>query len=416
MEDSDVQEIDPIAPRARPSASPEALHDRAGAAGSVFRTRFTALPLPDDERPPPGTSRYLCRTSEQIRRRSIQCFPGRSPMEMVGLDPTWIELLRRVRKIAPFDEPVLVQGESGVGKELVARALYLLSDRTQHPFVAVNCPQHQDGNLTVSELFGHERGSFTGATNERKGSFEAADGGVVFLDEVADLPMTAQVMLLRALAEGEFKRLGSNQARRVNVRVVAATNKRLEAMHIGEAFREDLYFRLRYFSIEVPPLRRRGNDWYLLLQHRLDALTQRHGVEKYFSVDALRLLERYPWPGNIRELNNVVATGYAMADGLEIRPADFESMLGRGAQAACEGVVDELYRQLRAGSGDFWRLVHAPFMRRDLNRREVRTLIKRGLATSGGSYRELLPLFGLGYDDYQKFMDFLRNHELKPMS
>ena len=243
---------------------------------SIFRTRFTPLPLPADEHLSGASGAFLCKSAGSIRALSLQLFPERAPIEFVGHDPAIVELLRRIAKVAKFDDPVLITGESGSGKELVARAIYLLSGRINSEFSAVNCPQHQDGNLTVSELFGHEKGSFTGAAADRKGSFEAADGGVVFLDEVADLPMSAQVMLLRALAEGEFKRLGSNKARRVNVRVVAATNRPLEAMRIGEAFREDLYFRLRYFAIEVPPLRRRGNDWFLLLSG--DSDPSRYGI------------------------------------------------------------------------------------------------------------------------------------------
>ena len=380
---------------------------------SVFRTRFTPLPLPVEEQLKGSSGAFICKSAASIRALSLSHFPERAPIEFVGHDPAIVELLRRIAKVAKFDDPVLITGESGAGKELVARAIYLLSGRVKSEFSAVNCPQHQDGNLTVSELFGHEKGSFTGAAADRKGSFEAADGGVVFLDEVADLPMSAQVMLLRALAEGEFKRLGSNKARRVNVRVVAATNRPLEAMRIGEAFREDLYFRLRYFAIEVPPLRRRGNDWFLLLRHRLEMLRQKHGVERRFSDQSLQLLEGYPWPGNIRELYNIVATGYAMADGIEIQPHDFESMLGR-SNHTLDDLTDEMVKQLQnGGPGSFWTLVHEPFLNRDLSRKEVRGIIKRGLSMAGHSYREALPIWGVAEGDYQKFMDFLRHHDLK---
>ena len=379
---------------------------------SQFRMRFAAIPLPQEERLDGNLGSYLSRSAAEIRRLSIQHLPGSEPLEMVGHDPCILELLRKIAKVARFDEPVLITGESGVGKEFVARAIYLLSSRAGKEFAAINCPQHQDGNLTVSELFGHERGSFTGAAAARKGSFEAANGGVVFLDEVADLHMSAQMMLLRALAEGEFKRLGSNEARSVNVRVVAATNRPLEAMRVGETFREDLYFRLRYFSIEIPPLRRRGNDWLLLLQHRLNRLRLKHGINRYFSDASLKILEAYPWPGNIRELNNIVSTGYAMADGVEIEPRDFEAMLGRTKHTSFE-IADSIFAELREGRGNFWNLVHEPFLNRDLNRREVRSIIRYGLLASNRSYREALPMWGIADSDYQKLMDFLRNHDLK---
>ena len=390
-------------------------HSQGDRRVSAFRARFTPLPLPPEEQNDGEHRRYLCRSATELRALSIKHFPTRPPIEMVGHDPSMLELLRRISKVARFDEPILITGESGVGKELVARAIYLLSGRIAGAFSAVNCPQHQDGNLTVSELFGHERGSFTGAVAERKGSFEEADGGVVFLDEVADLPMSAQVMLLRALAEGEFKRLGSNKAKRVNVRVVAATNRPLEAMNVGDAFREDLFFRLRYFALDIPPLRRRGNDWHLLLRHRLEALRQKHGVERRFSDKSLYLLEKYPWPGNIRELNNIVATGYAMADDIEIEPADFESLLGRTKQTP-DDIADAIVHELAQGKSDFWTLVHEPFINRNLNRREVRSIIRSGLATANNSYREALSFLGVADSDYQKFMDFLRHHDLKATS
>ena len=189
---------------------------------------------------------------------------SRAPSAWWGVTPATSRCSASCKKLASFDEAVLVTGESGVGKESVAQSLHLLGNRSAKSFVSVNCPQFRDGDMTVSELFGHKKGSFTGAISDRKGCFENADGGSIFLDEVGDLHMSAQVMLLRALATGEFQPLGSNDVRRVNVRVVAATNRPLDGMILGDEFREDLYYRLRYFHIEVPPLRKRGNDWYLL--------------------------------------------------------------------------------------------------------------------------------------------------------
>lgn len=353
---------------------------------------------------------------QQLRRLSVERFGNTKRLEMVGTDPATVDLQRRITKIASFGEPVLITGESGAGKESVARALYLLGPRVKAPFMAVNCPQYQDGNLTVSELFGHERGSFTGAVSERQGCFEGAQGGVVFLDEVGDLPMSAQVMLLRALAEGEFKRIGSNISRRFDVRVVAATNRPLEGLMEREQFRGDLYFRLRYFELRVPPLRERGDDWALLIQHRLMRLAEQYGVVKRMSRASWDVLADYHWPGNARELANVVAMGYAMADRDLIEPRDFEELLGRTPRTDSSGdpVIDALFRAVVGGRGNFFSIVGEPFLKRDLNRHQVRAIVQRGLAMADQSYRRLVPMFRLEPSCYQKFMDFLRHHDLKP--
>ena len=201
----------------------------------------------------------------EIREMSAKRSGPEHAIEIVGRSPRLEEMLKKVAKVARYDEPVLVYGESGVGKESLAQAIHLLGKRSTHPFVAVNCPQFQDGNLTVSELFGHRKGSFTGAVSDHRGCFETADGGVVFLDEIGDLAMNAQVMLLRAIGTGEFRPLGSEVARKASVRIVSATNRSLNEMVMSERFRNDLLFRLRYFMIEPPPLRERGEDWQLLL-------------------------------------------------------------------------------------------------------------------------------------------------------
>lgn len=333
-------------------------------------------------------------------------------LEMVGQDPSFLDLQTKIRKIAPFNEPVLVTGESGSGKELVSQAIYLLGPRCGKPFVSVNCPQYQEGNLTVSELFGHKKGSFTGAVADRKGCFETADGGLVFLDEVGDLQMSAQVMLLRALASGEFQPLGADYKRTVNVRLVAATNRPLDRLMVGQEFRNDLYFRLRYFLLEIPPLRQRGDDWQLLLEYFLDKLHKKYSVRKHFSRPSLKVLKEYHWPGNIRELSSIATMGYAMCDGDTIEPHDFTAHLAPRAES--EHAERDLYQQLVLGGDDFWDAIHGPFMQRDLNRAQVRRVIEKGLTEARGSYRQLLDIFRIAASDYQKFMDFLRHHRLKP--
>lgn len=332
---------------------------------------------------------------------------------IIGRSSPIVELHRKVEKVAPFDAPVLITGESGAGKESLAQAIYLLSSRRGKPYIAVNCPQFQEGNLTVSELFGHRKGSFTGATADRKGCFELANHGVLFLDEVADLHPSAQTMLLRALAFGEFQPLGAEDTRTANVRVVAASNRSLEELRSFGGFREDLFFRLRYFHLHVPPLRERGEDWRLLANYFLAKLEHQYGITKRFSSASLNLLATYPWPGNVRELASVVTTGYAMSEGEGIEPEDFAFTFER-PQNTNSFASDELFQRLVNGQVNFWEAVHAPFLARDLNRAQVRDIIRRGLERSGNSYRALLATFHLPDSAYQKLMDFLRHHHLKP--
>lgn len=360
-----------------------------------------------------ATLEALTETALNIRQLAVAQWGDHRAVEMVGTSPAHVKLLESLEKIANFNEPVLITGESGSGKEGIAQAIYLLGPRRGKPMVSVNCPQYLEGNLTVSELFGHRKGSFTGASADRKGCFETADGGVIFLDEIGDLHMSAQVMLLRALANGEFQPLGADATRRVNVRVVVATNRPLEKLVVGREFRHDLYFRLRYFLIKVPALRERGGDWYEILQHTLGKLHEKYGVEKVFSPAALKILETYDWPGNVRELISVTTMGYALAEHSVIEPADFVSHLSRETEPS-EEPKEDLYRRIIVDSESFWDVVHTPFLERDLNRAQVRAVIKQALLEAEGSYRKLLELFRLPNDDYQRLMDFLRHHQLKP--
>ncbi len=357
---------------------------------------------------------FMSETARRVRQLAVSEWSDSRPVEMVGKSPLYMDLQKKVLKIAPFQEPVLITGESGVGKESLAQAIYLLGGRRGKPMISVNCPQYREGNLTVSELFGHKKGSFTGATADRQGCFEIANGGVIFLDEIGDLHMSAQVMLLRALANGEFQPLGSDTTRKVNVRVIAATNRQLDKLMVGEEFRHDLFFRLQYFLLKVPSLRERGDDWRLLLDFYLEKLYRKYGVRKYFTGESLKTLEKYEWPGNIRELISLTTTGYAMSDGDQIRPEDFVTVMNGATQPRSADLVETLYRKMVDERLSFWDAVHTPFLDRDLNRAEVRELIRRGLTRAHGSYRQLLTLFGLPEEEYQRFMDFLRHHRLKP--
>ncbi len=354
--------------------------------------------------------------AREVRNRSIEKWGLDRRIELIGVSARLRDCLEKLRKFARFNQPILITGESGVGKEFFARACYLMTNRTHAPLVTVNCPQYHDGNTTVSELFGHVRGSFTGAATDHLGLFETADGGIVFLDEVGDLHANAQTLLLRALAENEVKPLGSNQTRSVNVRVIAATNRDLRAMIGSGDFREDLYFRLRYFPLDLPALREREDDWQLLIRFYVEKLNVQYRLRKAFSPDAFAFLSGYPWPGNVRELCSIVTIGYSMADSDVIEPDDFISELQQPdwAQPAAPPRDADLLRPMIEGGESFWSVVQQPFLDRELNRREVREVVAQGLQTAHGSYRRLAELFNLAPDQYQKFMDFLRHQRLKP--
>lgn len=356
-------------------------------------------------------NRFLTPSALALRQLSVEVRGERGAIEMVGLSAPLASLQAKLEKFACYSEPVLITGESGVGKEWFAHAVHLLGPRRARPFVAVNCPQFQEGNLTVSELFGHTKGSFTGAIADRRGAFEEAQGGVLFLDEVGDLHPLAQAMLLRSIATGEYKPLGADRARTADVRVVAATHRDLNQLVLVNQFRYDLLCRLWYFHLAIPPLRERGDDWRLLLEFYLARLAARHGVEKRFSAAAMHLLDGYSWPGNVRQLIGVVTMGYAMADGDVIEADDFASEMEKYGRPGHD--TDTLYERV-IGGASFWDAVHTPFMNRDLNRTQVKTLIRRGLSAADNNYRRLLDLLQLPASDYQRFMDFLRHHDLKP--
>ena len=268
--------------------------------------------------------------------------------------------------------------------------------------------------MTVSELFGHVKGSFTGAVADHKGLFDAADGGAVFLDEVGDLPPTAQTMLLRALAEKEVRPLGSNKSYSVDVRVIAATNRPLRDMTGTGQFRQDLYFRLRYFPLDIPPLRERDEDWKLLISYFVDKLNQEYNLKKAFSPTSIKFLERYSWPGNVRELRSIVTIGFSMAESKYIEPDHFVSELRQAILPGPDTGTSEMFETMVEQARSFWDIVHQPFLERDLNRTQVREIISQGLLAARGSYRRMSVLFNIRPDHYQKFMDFLRHHRLKP--
>ena len=226
--------------------------------------------------------------------------------EIVGTSPTLEAVLSRVIKVAPTDSTVLIGGETGTGKELIARAIHKKSQRAQRAFVSVNCAALPLA-LISSELFGHEKGAFTGATQQRLGRFELASGGTLFLDEVGELPRETQIALLRVLQEHEFERVGGSRQIRADVRIIAATNRDLPAAVAAGTFREDLFYRLNVFPIDMPPLRERREDIPILAQYFIDRYARKEGKNVgRVSRKTLDLFQAYHWPGNIRELQNVV--------------------------------------------------------------------------------------------------------------
>jgi formate hydrogenlyase transcriptional activator len=238
--------------------------------------------------------------------------------ELIGATPKFRAVLEQVHTIAAADCTVLIQGETGTGKELIARAIHEASARRHHCFVAINCSAIPAA-LLESEMFGYERGAFTGAVTPRIGRFQAADRGTLFLDEIGDLPIELQPKLLRAIQEQEFERLGSSHTTRVDARIVAATNQHLEDMAAAGRFRMDLYYRLNVFPIRVPPLRERRDDIPVLVQHFVHAFASRHGKSITSVPDGVMMaLVRHDWPGNIRELQNFIQRSVIMTSGAEL--------------------------------------------------------------------------------------------------
>jgi transcriptional regulator with GAF, ATPase, and Fis domain len=324
------------------------------------------------------------------------------------------------------DAKILITGETGVGKEVVARLIHQRSMRSAGPLVTVNCAGLPD-SLLESELFGHARGSFTGAYRDKPGLLEMATNGTVFLDEVGEMSVRMQVVLLRFLETGEIQRIGADRSHtRVNVRLITATNRDLPTQIAAGAFREDLYFRLNVIRLTIPPLRERREDLPLLIDHFLDSYVERHQVARpQISDAAMEVLLAYRWPGNIRELKNVVERMTVRMNGQPIRPMDLPpEILGAAtgarvsiaAAASVEsdtphGIVNDMLVRMFESGESFWSVVYPVFMSRDLTRADLRKIIQAGLENTNGSYRLLMQLFNMPEDDYKRFLSFLRKHE-----
>ena len=327
------------------------------------------------------------------------------------------ELFAYAARVAASDAKVLITGESGVGKDVIARHIHAHSPRRSREYVAVNCAGVAE-SLLESELFGHVKGSFTGAHRDKLGKLQLANGGTLFLDELGEMSPRMQGILLRFLENGEIHPVGSDTTSSiVNVRVIAATNRNLPEMVTAGQFREDLLYRVRVIHLHVPPLRDRREDIRPLATYFLN----RSGKEIAMTDDAWAVLERHRWPGNVRELQNVMEqiSSVAIEDEV-VDVAQLPHVLKSTGQAVLPArerrkqLADELFQAIVEGGYSFWEHVHPMFLDRDITRHDVRELVRRGLSVSRGNYRGLLDLFRIPASDYKRFMNFLATHDCRP--
>jgi DNA-binding NtrC family response regulator len=326
---------------------------------------------------------------------------------IIGQSPAMQEVFKMVGRISNSDAAVMITGESGSGKELVARAIHQYSARHERPFLAINCAAIPE-NLLESELFGHEKGSFTGASAQRIGRFEQCDGGTLFLDEIGDMPLAIQSKLLRVLQDGTFSRVGGNQTITTDVRIVAATNKNLEAEVAGKKFREDLFYRLNVVRLHLPPLRNRREDIRLLAEYFLKRIAaQRLKPQLQLSHEAVEMLECHPWPGNVRELENTIHRAAVLATSDVLLPKDLP--LGKvpttgPAEAVSAAVVpanlDEAARMLFEAASAQPGLELLPWLEQEFTR--------RAMESTGSNQVRAAKLLGITRATLRKRLEHLR--------
>jgi transcriptional regulator with PAS, ATPase and Fis domain len=342
---------------------------------------------------------------------------------LIGESPLTRALDEEIRLAARSDAKVLITGESGVGKEVVARLVHARSGRAQFPLVTINCAGVPD-TLLESEFFGHLRGSFTGAYRDRPGLLEKADRGTVFLDEIGEMSVRLQGLLLRFLETGEIQRVGGALSeRRINVRVVAASNRSLEAEVEKRNFRDDLFYRINVVRLQVSPLRARLDDVPLLARHFVDQFSRHYGVDQVdIAPNALQVLSAYAWPGNVRELRNIIERTMVRVKSSIITVADLPGELRRGpavvptaepGQPSTRHAAawEPLFDKMVSGRESFWSAVYEPFMTRDVTRQQIRDIVARGLERTSGDYRELAALFNIVDVDFKRFVALLRRYE-----
>jgi transcriptional regulator with PAS, ATPase and Fis domain len=340
-------------------------------------------------------------------------------VRLIGTSAEIVGLRQEIDRIARSDAKVLVTGESGTGKEIVAQNIHYQSPRSSVVFAPVNCAGLPE-TLLESELFGHVRGSFTGAYRDKPGKLEAAHNGTVFLDEIGEMTLRMQGLLLRFLETGELQKVGADGGgRTVNVRVIAATNRNLRDMITQGTFREDLFYRLNVIQIVVPPLRSRREDILLLADYFLKRFAEANDSPiTGLSPAAQKALHEYAWPGNVRELENVierlVVTVNRPIVELEDLPAEIQvsdNVTLRPKRERRRTIADDLYKRLIEQKESFWTSVYPLFMDRDITRANVREIVRRGLEEARGNYRIVARLFNMEPQDYKRFLNFLRKHD-----
>jgi transcriptional regulator with PAS, ATPase and Fis domain len=367
--------------------------------------------------------------------------------ELIGTSAAMRFLREEIDRIKSSDAKVLITGETGVGKELVARFIHQSSMRRDRPFVPVNCAGLPE-TLLESELFGHVKGSFTGAFRDKPGKLELADRGTTFMDEIGEMTLRMQGLILRFLETGELQKVGGGRHDgRVDVRVVAATNRNLQEMIAAGTFREDLFYRLNVIHLRVPPLRERREDIPALVEHFMTVYGSPNGngngngpsfsdgpgdgngsvggtqprdgsFVRGISPEALSLLIAYSWPGNIRELENVIERLMVTGRSPSITPQDlpFEILSHQTINHAPRRerrrtVADELYKKLVEERESFWVAVYPLYMQREITKQNVREIVRKGLEEARGNYKIVARLFNLDPGDYKRFLNFLRKHD-----
>ena len=346
------------------------------------------------------------------------------------------DLKEELERVARSDAKVLITGESGAGKEVVARAINAASPRADEAFIAVNCAGIPE-TLLESELFGHVKGSFTGAYRDKPGKIESALGGTIFLDEIGEMTPRMQALLLRFLESGEIQKVGADRhGPASDVRVIAATNRDLRDLIAQGQFREDLFYRLNVIHIVVPPLRARKDDIVLLAEHFLEALTKRSqglggdaygfgkaddrsaGTVRGFSPEVMAAFCEYSWPGNVRQLHNMierlVVTARHEVIKLDDLPPEIRSSGTTSAPPRRERrrtVASDLHKKLTVDGESFWTAVYPLYMNREITRSTVRELLQKGLEEARGNYKIVLGLFNMESRDYKRFLNFLRKHD-----
>ena len=359
-------------------------------------------------------------------------------VQFIGSSPAIAELKDEIGRVARCDAKVLITGESGVGKEVVARAIHSASPRASMPFVPVNCAGIPE-TLLESELFGHVKGSFTGAYRDKPGKLEMADHGTILLDEIGEMTLRMQGLLLRFLETGEIQKVGAERVAQVhNVRIIAATNRSLQSLIAQGQFREDLFYRINVIHLVVPPLRERREDIPLLIDHFLKKFTSPgpsangngglgHSTNgkgstdspvRAISPDAMSVLAQYSWPGNVRQVENIierlVVTSRREVIQLEDLSSDIRSPGLNGVPPRRERrrtIADDLFKKLVEDRESFWTAVYPLYMNREITKSSVRDLVHKGLAEARGNYKIVLKLFNMEATDYKRFLNFLRKHD-----